>query len=287
MKPGFEKRTVFEQAHILPRKYKNLQNLPHWHREHELLFVEQGSATVMVNGSFFTLTRGEAAFLQGEETHSIQAQEGAVLIVAKLDATYFQRLVGTKRLASPILKGTYEMETFFVELFEEMKLADAYSGMIADSSATRLLARMLRQEPSEQVRISQSSTVQNYKRLLELISHSYADMTFDEAASFMHFSKPYFSKFFFERSGMTFTHYLNTVRISAAVEKLLAGNATVTEISQSCGFNTIRNFNRVFKELTGYTPNTLPQGYSFMYAVKEYADSGFNPTLRCTKLLEN
>ena len=102
----------------------------------------------------------------------------------------------------------------------------------------------------------------------------------------MHFSKPYFSQYFYRHAGMTFTRYLNIIKISFAVEKLLAGHSTVTEVSQSCGFNTIRNFNRVFKELTGYTPNTLPQNYNFVYDLKEYTDSSFDPTLNGTELLE-
>lgn len=102
----------------------------------------------------------------------------------------------------------------------------------------------------------------------------------------MHFSRPYFSKYFVTHTGMTFSHYLNTVRVAHAAELLREEKHTVTEISGLCGFNTIRNFNRVFRDLTGYTPSNLPKDYTFTYLLKEYADSGFDPTLAGTEVLE-
>ena len=51
-------------------------------------------------------------------------------------------------------------------------------------------------------------------------------------------------------------------------------------------FNTIRNFNRVFKEMTGYTPGTLPRDYSFACNLHRNGEGGFDPTLGCTVVLE-
>ena len=33
---------------------------------------------------------------------------------------------------------------------------------------------------------------------------------------------------------------------------------TVTDVVTHCGFSTVRNFNRVFREVTGYTPRGSP-----------------------------
>ena len=99
----------------------------------------------------------------------------------------------------------------------------------------------------------------------------------------MHFSGPYFSKLFHSIFGMTFTRYLNTVKVAAAIEKLREGNLSITEISSMCGFNTIRTFNRVFRSFTGYAPKDLPSNYVFLYSLKD--GCGLNPTLNCTKIL--
>ena len=61
---------------------------------------------------------------------------------------------------------------------------------------------------------------------------------------------------------MTFSEYLNFVKIEHALT--LFQNETelsVTQIALECGFGTIRNFNRVFKKLTGFSPATLARTF--------------------------
>ena len=123
-----------------------------------------------------------------------------------------------------------------------------------------------------------------FSLICDKISNEYRTITFDEAAKYMYFSKPYFSKLFHNIFGMTFSQYLNTVRVASAIEKIKQGDMSITEISADCGFNTIRNFNRVFKDLTGYSPNNLPADYVFLYSLQK--GYGLDPTLNCTKILE-
>jgi AraC-like DNA-binding protein len=84
---------------------------------------------------------------------------------------------------------------------------------------------------------------------------------------------------------MTFTQYLNTIKIAAAIEKLRKNEMSITKIALECGFNTIRNFNRVFKKFTGYTPNSLPPDYVFLYRLQD--GYGIDPTLNCTIVMKD
>ena len=285
MNTKFEKAVTFAGGHAHLQRYAHLQNLPHWHREHELVFVEAGEVTLMANGNLFTLTQGDAALLHSEEPHSLRSGAEAVVAVVKLDKDHFRRLLGSKKLQSPILCGTKGLAEALQTLHTEQSRADAYSGDVINSTVTRLLVEVLRGNPLTESGQRNDAT-ENYKRLLDRIARDHAYITFDDAAELMHFSRPYFSKYFYKHTGMSFTQYLNTIRISFAVERLLQGDATVTEVSQSCGFNTIRNFNRVFKALTGYTPGTLPRDYSFACDPQRGSEGGFDPTLGCTVVLE-
>lgn len=285
MKTKLEKRVFFEKAHVYPCKYKNLNNIPHWHTEYELIYVESGSILVTSDGNSFTLSEGMGLFLHQGAIHSISSDFGAVTVVLKIDGRYFEKLFEHKKLISPLLTQDYDLSNRIEELFEESKRKDEYSGILADSIINHLIARILRNEPCETLVPEGQSSAERYKLLLQRISQSFAYITFEDAANFMHFSHPYFSKYFRERAGMSFTRYLNMIRIAYAVERLKEGEKTITEISQSCGFNTIRNFNRVFKEFTGYTPGTLPKNYRFIQNLRDYTDSGFDPTLTVTSIL--
>ena len=41
-------------------KYKNSQNISHWHNECELLFVNEGQLEVMVDGNLYTLNKNDS-----------------------------------------------------------------------------------------------------------------------------------------------------------------------------------------------------------------------------------
>jgi transcriptional regulator GlxA family with amidase domain len=85
---------------------------------------------------------------------------------------------------------------------------------------------------------------------------------------------------------MTFTKYLNSLRVIEAIKRLSEKKKSVTEISIECGFGTIRNFNRVFKEITGYSPKSLPSKFSISVAIKDSANMDFDPTLSTTIILQ-
>ena len=48
--------------------------------------------------------------------------------------------------------------------------------------------------------------------------------------------------------------YINIYRINAACELLSSGEATITEVAYSCGFNDLSYFIRLFKKHKGLSP---------------------------------
>ena len=90
------------------------------------------------------------------------------------------------------------------------------------------------------------------KNLLYDIDENVENYSFEKAVSYMHMSDAYFSRFFKKISGMTFSQYLNHIRVNKAIDLIRSGEQSMTEISRLCGFDTIRNFNRVFRQITGY-----------------------------------
>ena len=209
-----------------------------------------------------------------------------MITVLKAGNKYFEFVFNSKRLLSPTVSEKLNIENVLNDIDSELRSNEYNSYAMADSIATQLFINLLRSEKtssSASVSSKELSTSALYREICGKISSEYKTITFEEAAKHVHFSGPYFSKIFHNIFGMTFTQYLNTVRIAAAVEKLKEGNMSITEISSECGFNTIRNFNRVFKNHTGYSPNNLPSNYVFLYSLED--GYGLDPTLNCTEIL--
>ena len=67
-------------------------------------------------------------------------------------------------------------------------------------------------------------------------------------------SPVYFHRLFTACYGITPAQYTLTVRLNAAKQHLLAGDDTVADIAQACGFSSQSYFNYKFKEQVGMSP---------------------------------
>ena len=63
-----------------------------------------------------------------------------------------------------------------------------------------------------------------------------------------------FCRLFKKRTGKSFVEYLNEVRISSACKYLLDSDWSISEVAYNCGYKTVSNFNKLFKNITGNSP---------------------------------
>ena len=110
----------------------------------------------------------------------------------------------------------------------------------------------------------------SYQKLLQYINYNYADVNFENSARLLNYTPQHFSKIFKEVSGMTFTDYLNQVRIEKAVSLIQTSDLTVVAVAEKCGFNNIRSFNRIFKKITGKTPTEINYDYKLSDNLQQF-----------------
>ena len=79
------------------------------------------------------------------------------------------------------------------------------------------------------------------------------DLSLDTASGAAGISRVYFNKLFKETFGTTPIKYINHKRIEKAKLLLKSGSYTKEEISSFCGFNDVKYFYTVFKNITGTT----------------------------------
>lgn len=281
----YEQSSLSGDSRATLKYYRDLQNLPHWHMESELIFAEKGSAEVMAENAVFTIPENGCAFIRSGAVHYIKAAADSIIAVMKIDSELIYSAVGPQTPVRPLLENEHpEVKEILGRIRQEMSEGKKFSDVICASLAVILTAEIFRGETLAALPSASESTA--YKELLRLISERFADITFEEAAEFMCFSKPYFSKYFRRMSGMTFSEYVNVVRIGEAVKLLSRTGISVGEAAFAAGFGTIRSFNRTFKRLTGFTPRNMPENYIFTAGSPENTADGFDPTLPGSKVLE-
>ena len=81
-----------------------------------------------------------------------------------------------------------------------------------------------------------------------------ADMQLDEVAALVSMNKQAFCRYFKSRTQKTFVEFVNEVRIGHACKLITDGERQIGNLAYECGFNSLSNFNRFFKEAKGVTP---------------------------------
>lgn len=281
MPAKFENKLQSTGAHIWVGKYHSLHNLHHWHLAPELVACQSGSVVLIIEGHILRIHAGEIAVCHGGSIHFINTEQEGLLLVAQVDPTLVESIFGQQKLNNPVFKDRFDTVSRLDGIYAELQEKKPYYSQRVDAMISELLIDIFRSEPSSVKAASGSSSAFiRYKDLLQKIGESYEFITFQDTASFMNMSDAYFSKFFKKLSGMTFSDYLNLVKVDRAVEMLHQDPDTpATTLMLECGFNTLRHFYRVFKEFTGYAPGQLPPDFSLN--LRELSDNtvSFDPTL--------
>jgi AraC-like DNA-binding protein len=85
-------------------------------------------------------------------------------------------------------------------------------------------------------------------------------LTAEEAARVANLSPNYFSTYFRQRVGQSFTRWAHGVRVACAIEMLRASDLGIAEVAYRVGFRDLRTFERAFKRVTGATPRAFRYG---------------------------
>ncbi len=87
-----------------------------------------------------------------------------------------------------------------------------------------------------------------------IINHA-RKLPLEEAAALVGYSPAYFSRIFKDEMGISFKEALNGIRIEKSKNLLLSSTASIAEVCSMVGFNDQSYYCKVFKKLTGVTPD--------------------------------
>lgn len=282
----FEKRAYAGNEHVWVGKYRNLHNISHWHMEHELIACREGSAQVMLDDTMFNITQQQCIFCHSGRVHYISASPDSLLLVCLFNEKMYDPITSPFALENPVFEDQYGILPKLSEIRHELQNQPIFFECRTEAMIGEILVDVFRGEPLRKAQWQFSDVITRYKQLLNYIDLEYEHITYQNAVQFMNMSDAYFSRYFKRQAGMTFSQYLNVVRIEKAVQLLdSAPTMKITDVMLRCGFNTIRSFNRVFRAVTGFTPTTLPPGYVLNTRSVPTIQGSFDPTLSDAELL--
>jgi AraC-like DNA-binding protein len=93
--------------------------------------------------------------------------------------------------------------------------------------------------------------------------HFHKNITLAEIAKLVNMTPVSFSRFFKQRTGISFIDNLLEVRLGHASRQLIDTTHSISEVAYNCGFNNISNFNRLFKKKKNCTPKEFRENYNY------------------------
>lgn len=276
----YEKRNFSDGEKVWLGRYRNLTNVLHWHFESEIIRIVKGSAKIKIGKSLFEAEKGDSFFCTSEELHYIISTKEAEVDIAIFDEKLCPDVTEKYRLISPKLPHDIPVKESFTDIKKELTEKGAFYREVINNKMENLIIDIFRKCEFEKNEIKTSF----HKALITKINKEYSFITFEDAVRYSGYSASHFSKMFKSFTGMTFSEYLNVIRIENAII-LLRDNITMTSISQKCGFSTIRNFNRVFKKITGYSPLSLPADFTIDTGLRISGAEFFDPTDKASILM--
>jgi AraC-like DNA-binding protein len=137
-----------------------------------------------------------------------------------------------------------------------------YQTKVVDREQYEAMLRLLATFAEHLAVVSNSIEIEDREVEPELISNAkryikdryHERISLDEAARAVNTSTRHFCKVFKSATGITFTDYLARVRVEKAKHLLTNPHLRVSEIAFETGFESISQFNRSFKRITGQSP---------------------------------
>ncbi len=139
----------------------------------------------------------------------------------------------------------YMAQALFYILYELSKFDDAHE--LATSTFAKVEVN------------SDSRRVQKVKDYINM--HINDELRLEQLAELVGMVPTAFSRYFKLRTGKNFSEYIVDIRLGLAARRLVDTTDSISEICWSCGFNTLSNFNRLFRKRKGCNPTEFREKY--------------------------
>lgn len=249
----------------------------HWHPDTEIILLRKGAFRLFLDGQLYPVTADTIVFVNREELHALNCQSDYLLYDAlvfplellsssqydycqqKYILPLIQKKLSFPAFLTPDMAGYSQVRDQFDAICQalgeeapgyQLSVKAALFQMIASLARYGLLAAS--QGPESPFRARQLETMKAIVSYLE--DHMGEKISLEDAAALCYMTPNYFCKYFRRQFGMTFTRYLNGLRLERACILLADTDLPVMEISLQCGFDNLSYFIRLFKKEKGMTP---------------------------------
>jgi len=246
-----------------------------FHEEIEIKYFYDGNAAVMIDSEIYIAEKGDIAFVNPYEIHSVVNPEyynGRYCLItvdlgffndmnqAALDLRYM--FLGKGQKIQNLIHADSRLQTIVLRIEEEMCNQSENYRLVVQNLMSEFFVLLFRKYIKEEtVKTLGTEKVKYIELLAPAISKIHTDyarkLTLEELADLCNVSKYYFCRVFKRTMGVTPIQYMSEFRINLAEQMLKDLKNSIAEIAWRCGFDDVSYFSRCYKRLKGCSPQSV------------------------------
>lgn len=241
--------------------------MPHWHPEHEIIYVESGRLRLQLNSRAYDLVPGDVVFVTGGMIHAAEPTDcvyhcflvNLPLLMKKSDVcmAFAERLQRGTVCVSPLLERGGDR---FVPLCREIIRLDSarsegYPFFLKGAIFTFFGALLDSPCCTDKATGASPDATGRMKHIMAYMeAHYTADLRLAGLAALADMTPNYFCRCFRQAVGQSPMEYLIRYRLAQAQYALRTTDQSITDIALENGFDDVSYFIRAFRRRYGITP---------------------------------
>lgn len=224
----------------------------------ELLYVDQGSLHVVIDGKEHCLQQGEMIIVGENQWHTLFSN---IDVAPRFISLMFGLTLGDVRpLLNRKLAAPQSIVTMLQRMNQEQKTMDPFSNDIIIAHLHMLLLLLLREQAAPTTRkLQTSNSIHSENEIIRqaqqyVSAHIREKLSVPLVAKHVDVSPSYLTALFHKNLQISPGEYIRRTKLQESKQMIREKNLNFTEIAAELQYSTVHHFSRQFKEKFGITP---------------------------------
>lgn len=227
---------------------------PHFHNQIELIYIINGETVAIADQKKTAIKAGELFFAFPNQIHYYEKTPIGKYIVILFSSKLLYGMEDI--LYNNVPKSNLITEDNLPNLSNIITDIVNASGDFSHTTRVGIMNQLLAAVlPLLELKPRIKTNNTTLQSVLDYCTKNFSnDLTLDILAEDLHVSKFHISHLLNQKLGISFSTYLNNIRVHRACFLLNNSDNKISDISEEVGFGSIRSFNRAFKSVMNMTP---------------------------------
>lgn len=243
---------------------------PHWHESAELLFCLSGELDVFLLDRYHQLKENDFIFINSNIVHASRTPVTGECLAIQFPLQFLEDATDQQYLKSFLFdvdptKRSDEIEIILLWISKNYTNESIANHLLVKGKIFEILASFCEVNTHVIANISEIKSMKYLKIMREvndyIVENAWKNLSIKDVANQFNYNPSYFSRFYKNFMGITFTDYLNSIRLEAVYKQLRETDYTITEIALNNGFSTVKSMYNVFKKVYKISPKQYKQKY--------------------------